>query len=98
MTDDYHEIGEKCPSKGCDGVLVRMDDESDGCRCHITPPCSYCVDTIPECNLCGWNQEDGEPYEEIVESRLTAVFIIVFGLSIGTGFGYAYSLICGWLS
>jgi hypothetical protein len=58
MNEEYYEIGEKCPVVDCNGILTRVDDGLHGCTCFNHPPCSYCVDTIAECPVCGWGQED----------------------------------------
>ena len=46
--------GEPCPS--C-GEPVVTEHPGDGCSCHISPPCSYCVDTWFACRACGWEGE-----------------------------------------
>jgi hypothetical protein len=58
MNEEYYEIGEKCHVVGCNGILTRVDDGLHGCTCFKYPPCPYCVDTIAECQVCGWRQED----------------------------------------
>lgn len=48
----------KCTELGCDGEveLVRIGD----CSCHISPPCSACVDAKYTCLECG-KEYDDEP-------------------------------------
>lgn len=52
------EEGSDCPT-GCGGTLeaVRGPD----CSCHISPPCSSCVEDYVECDDCGWRLPDGLP-------------------------------------
>ena len=47
--------GDLCPTYGCGGVLEyeRVED----CYCHISPPCSSCVDAPLRCPKCGWEKE-----------------------------------------
>lgn len=42
----------------CLGVIsYQPDDSLGGCTCFISPPCGYCVSTMPECPGCGWREE-----------------------------------------
>ena len=52
------EEGNVCGRDGCDGILV-MTREGE-CRCHISPPCSSCVNMKPACPKCHWVQEDDD--------------------------------------
>ena len=54
--DVTNEEGENCPQDQCDGVLEYGDVE--GCSCHISPPCSACVDNPLVCVVCGWEDEE----------------------------------------
>lgn len=47
-----------------------MSDLLDGCcSCHISPPCSYCVDTY-ECADCGARVEVAEQEEKAVNEEV----------------------------
>lgn len=54
--------GDGCPAcamYGDTGTLhyARVDD----CFCHISPPCSNCVESPLQCDLCGYRpHEDGD--------------------------------------
>ena len=52
MATDLEE-GDVCHVEDCPGQMkyVRHGD----CSCHISPPCSNCVDAPLECSHCGWN-------------------------------------------
>lgn len=43
----------------CLGIIehIRDLDRFGGCSCHISPPCGYCLSTMPECPKCGWREE-----------------------------------------
>lgn len=56
IADVIHEEGDECPELDCSGMLVYGDVE--GCSCHISPPCSACVDNPLTCTECDWVQED----------------------------------------
>lgn len=43
------------PGFRCRGTMIKVDGE--GCRCHINPPCSSCVDAIYYCSQCGFETE-----------------------------------------
>lgn len=55
MMREYKE-GDRCPSFGCSGVFHYPPGEN--CSCHISPPCSGCVDSELRCDTCGWDMED----------------------------------------
>ena len=44
------EEGDKCNIDGCDGILEFPKVEN--CYCHISPPCSNCVENKLEYNKC----------------------------------------------
>lgn len=46
------EEGETCGRNGCQGVIEL--EEHKGCSCHISPPCSACVDWDVFCPECSW--------------------------------------------
>jgi len=45
--------GEICNRDGCKGVIEAR--ETEGCSCHINPPCAQCVDPKEYCDTCGWD-------------------------------------------
>lgn len=53
------EEGETCGRGGCIGVLCL--EPSEGCSCHISPPCGSCVDRKFHCPVCQWTQDEDEP-------------------------------------
>ena len=55
------EEGGKCPE--CDGTLEYLPVEN--CRCHISPPCSSCVNNPLTCNQCGWEEDPPDVGREI---------------------------------
>jgi hypothetical protein len=52
------EYGDVCGRDGCTGVLEtkRVRD----CYCHISPPCSACVEAPLVCEECGWGERDDD--------------------------------------
>lgn len=57
--------GELCNRNGCTGIIE--EHEKDGsCSCHSNPPCSYCVDDMHFCPVCGWEGLDDQ--REVVAS------------------------------
>ncbi len=57
------EEGQQClrsyDGEICLGVIrLEPDDAKGGCSCHVSPPCSYCTSTMPECPGCGWREEE----------------------------------------
>lgn len=58
----YHEEGDRCQQKGCNGKLDFPPVEN--CSCHISPPCNACVNRQLTCNECGW--VDDAPEETYV--------------------------------
>lgn len=43
--------GDKCMHSDCDGLFEYI--RQGQCSCHISPPCSNCVDAPLICNKCG---------------------------------------------
>lgn len=62
-----HEEGETCNRNGCTGTIKLPRPEN--CSCHIAPPCAACTEQQPECDKCGWTQEDDEADNDIGVSR-----------------------------
>lgn len=50
--------GEACKRDGCQGVIVEA--ASEGCSCHISPPCSSCTTPREYCPECDWRASDDE--------------------------------------
>lgn len=57
------EEGDKCNRNGCEGIL-RLSDRIN-CSCHISPPCSYCMDREICCPECDWKYSDDYVQEKI---------------------------------
>ena len=49
------EEGDVCGRDGCDGVMDWKPAEN--CSCHVSPPCSACVDAPLWCPECGFEVE-----------------------------------------
>lgn len=45
------EEGDVCNRNGCDGIMEIRPVEN--CSCHVSPPCTNCVENNPICNKCG---------------------------------------------
>lgn len=53
------ETGEMCNRGGCNGIIE--ESEPHGCcSCHISPPCSHCVDDRHYCPICNWQGIDDQ--------------------------------------
>lgn len=52
------EEGDLCNRDGCGG-MIRFPKVED-CCCHISPPCSACVDNRLTCDACGAEPEDAQ--------------------------------------
>ena len=72
MSQDMTE-GDPCPQ--CGESTVK---EIENCSCHISPPCSACVDALLFCRKCGWEDEpikyepstvSVEPYKHVQSTR-----------------------------
>lgn len=50
LKKDPPEIDGPCRHEDCDG-LYKLTREGD-CACHITPPCSACMDAPLICRVC----------------------------------------------
>jgi hypothetical protein len=48
--------GESCGRNGCAGVIETRP--SEGCSCHISPPCSACTEPRNFCPECDWEEGD----------------------------------------
>lgn len=51
------EEGQNCPV--CYSGVLGYEDV-DGCTCHISPPCSQCIENPLVCLECGYNPEEDE--------------------------------------
>ncbi len=63
MYAGYKEEGDMCGIDGCCASLSFTEVEN--CSCHISPPCSQCVNNPLRCPKCGWSDEQ-EPESRIV--------------------------------
>jgi len=72
-----YEKGELCNRNGCQGIIDEHDSDG-GCSCHISPPCSFCVDSREFCPVCGWDggEEQSKTRAAIsnFETEYTATF------------------------
>jgi hypothetical protein len=48
--------GEECGRNGCTGIIAIHDVE--GCSCHISAPCSACLEPRNFCPVCEWEEAD----------------------------------------
>ena len=62
-TIDCIEEGSPCPHEGCGGTMDMRKPRN--CSCHISPPCSSCVDAGYECGTCGWETSPEEVEEHV---------------------------------
>lgn len=51
-----HEEGEVCNRRGCQGIIA--ESERRDCSCHISPPCSNCIEDRSYCPDCEWAAKD----------------------------------------
>lgn len=49
------EEGDNCPK--CKDGTMEYPDTVD-CYCHVSPPCSHCMDKLLTCDNCGY-EDDG---------------------------------------
>lgn len=69
----FYEEGNKCP-KCFDGELEYIREGS--CSCHISAPCSACVNKILECNKCGYQPDESEYKEVLVTPSHYAPYVV----------------------
>lgn len=50
------EAGQVCWRNGCQGVIEAH--AHPGCSCHISPPCSGCVNPREYCATCDWDARE----------------------------------------
>jgi hypothetical protein len=65
-------LGELCNRNGCKGIIE--EHEKGGCSCHITPPCSACVEPRAFCPVCEW--DDKEEQEENKVNKTEAIPVL----------------------
>src|SRR5271165_6196337 len=58
MSSFGDEIGAVCGRDGCKGVTA--ESASEGCSCHINPPCGSCTTPREYCPECDWSAEEEE--------------------------------------
>ena len=51
-TKKYVEEGDSCNQPGCNGIM-EFHFPVKGCSCHISPPCSACMEHPLTCSECG---------------------------------------------
>lgn len=51
-----YEEGDVCNRNGCTGVIDTHP--SEGCSCHISPPCHSCTSPRGFCPECDWLEKD----------------------------------------
>lgn len=60
--NDKHQVGYEegnvCGRDGCDGTIT--DAPVENCSCHISAPCSQCVENRFYCSKCDWRAKDDE--------------------------------------
>jgi hypothetical protein len=52
-----YETGTICNRNGCQGIIDEHVKEGC-CSCHISPPCSFCVEPNSFCPECGWEEKE----------------------------------------
>lgn len=60
MTDAVQhgeDEGDLCRRDGCCGRIVLGYPSEGGCRCHINPPCNWCMSSFFRCPECDWTSE-----------------------------------------
>lgn len=55
--------GDVCGREGCTGHIDRHPVEN--CSCHISPPCSACMEPKNFCPVCGWEEADDIVVEHV---------------------------------
>jgi len=67
------EEGQVCGRDGCTGVIELLPEGDGGCSCHISPPCGFCLSSMPECPECHWREGD-EPEVTVID-KYQGVFV-----------------------
>lgn len=52
------EEGDICNRNGCQGRLIMENPNGGSCSCHLNPPCSFCMEALPTCPVCHWQEEE----------------------------------------
>jgi len=55
------EEGEICNRNGCKGIIEIIPDAElvdQGCSCHLSAPCEFCMNQHLACPECGWSEND----------------------------------------
>lgn len=68
-----YEEGDICNRDGCQGI-IEQESADRSCYCHISPPCSVCVDDRHFCPECGWRGVD-DRQSAINESSYESIFV-----------------------
>lgn len=66
-----YEKGQNCNRNGCIGIIKEHEKEGS-CSCHISPPCSYCVEDNSHCPECDWSgKEEQDNCKPLTSSKFT---------------------------
>ena len=66
MYAGYKEEGDVCGVDGCNGHL--KFEIVENCSCHISAPCTKCLNVNLYCPECGWTNEN-EPINRIINDN-----------------------------
>ena len=73
MYAEFYEDGDRCPH--CHkGHLYYPDVEN--CTCHISAPCTACINNLLKCNVCGFQPDEPEQRYLPVTPPLDGPFIL----------------------
>lgn len=63
--------GQWCPIPSCKGTMEWSRRYGESCSCHISAPCSACMNMIMKCTHCGHelDLDDPEYLEECLEKE-----------------------------
>lgn len=61
--------GEICNREGCIGLID--SHPSEGCSCHINPPCFACTSPRNFCPVCDWEEKD----DPLVIMEVTTIYL-----------------------
>ena len=64
MSDTGHELGDVCNRSFCKGIIA--ESCKGDCSCHISPPCSSCMEDRCYCPECGWEAKDDQIINDFV--------------------------------
>lgn len=73
MYAGFYEEGDRCPECS-DGKLFYPPVEN--CTCHISPPCSACINNQLQCDKCGHQPEEPEYRDIPVTPSIAGLFLV----------------------